>query len=177
MKRVRSSQEVAALGAGRRRGISGALIGFAVGLVFLVLSPEFHAANCVLMLTVATMGGIMAGRATAATFPPAAGQSGRLGGTLASFGYAMPFVVSYALQAATLNAEGAARLIGALDPAQVAAIRGAGFEMGVTYFQQQFVSYMGAYVIFGALFGQIQGWLGGVIGRRSIPATAPTRLV
>lgn len=173
MKRIRPPEEIAALAAGRRRGLAAGLIGVAVGLVFLALSPEFHAANCVLMLTVATMGGIMAGRATAASFPPAAGQAGRFGGTLAAFGYAIPFVVGYAAQAATLNADGAARLIGALDPAQVAAIRSAGFEMGVPYFQQQYVSYIGAYTLFGALFGQAQGWLGGLIGRRSIRPTPP----
>ncbi len=172
MKKQRNPEEMRALAAGQRRGYVASAIGLAVGLLFLVLAPEFHAANCVLMLTLATMGGMMSGRTAAGIHLLSAGRAGRTGGTLATFGFAIPFVISYSLQAATLSEAGVARLLGTMDPAQMAAISRAGLAPGMVYFQQQYVSFIGAYVIFAALFGQVQGGIGGLVGRRSQVAAA-----
>ena len=168
MKQQRHPNELAALSAGQRRGRVAGLIGLAVGLLFVVLAAEFHAANCVLMMTTALMGGIMAGRAAAVVHAPVAGRAGRSGGTLAAFGLALPFAVFYGVQAATLTDAVAARMLEALGPAQATAIAQAGITPGLVYFQQQYVSYIGAYVIFAALLGQIGGWVGGLVGRRSV---------
>ncbi|MEO6061990.1 MAG: hypothetical protein ABIQ99_08635 [Thermoflexales bacterium] len=172
MKQQRHPNEVAALSAGQRRGRVAGLIGLAVGLLFVVLAAEFHAANCVLMMTTALMGGIMSGRAAAVVHAPVAGRAGRSGGTLAALGLALPFAVFYGIQAATMTDMTAARMLEALGPAQASTIAQAGISPGLVYFQQQYVSYIAAYVIFAALLGQIGGWVGGLIGRRSVVKAA-----
>ena len=100
MKQQRHPNEIAALAVGQRRGRVTGLIGLAVGLLFVLPAAEFHAANCVLMMTTALMGGIMSGRAAAVVHAPAAGRAGRSGGTLAAFGLALPFALYHGFQAA-----------------------------------------------------------------------------
>ncbi|HQV30026.1 MAG TPA: hypothetical protein PLG23_15170 [Thermoflexales bacterium] len=172
MKQQRHPNEAAALAAGQRRGRVAGLIGLAVGLLFVLLAAEFHAANCVLMMTTALMGGIMSGRAAAVAHAPVAGRAGRSGGTLAAFGMALPYAVFYGVQAATMTDAIATRMLEALGAGQATAIAQAGITPGLVYFQQQYVSYIGAYVIFAALLGQIGGWVGGLIGRRSVVKSA-----
>ncbi len=172
MKQERHPNELAALAAGQRRGRAAGLIGLAVGLLFVVLAAEFQAANCVLMMTTALMGGIMSGRAAAVEHAPAAGRAGRNGGTLAAFGLALPFCLYYGFQAATMTDATVARQLAALSPAEATTIAQAGITPGLPYFQQLYVSYIGAYVIFAALLGQIGGWVGGLIGRRSVEKSA-----
>ena len=172
MKQQRHPNELAALAAGQRRGRVAGLVGLAVGLLFVILAAEFHAANCLLMMTTAIMGGIMSGRAAAVTHAPVAGRAGRSGGTLAAFGLALPFAIYYGVQAATMTDAAAARMLQALGPDQATAIAQAGLTPGLVYFQQQYVSYIGAYVIFAALLGQIGGWVGGLVGRRSVVKSA-----
>ena len=99
MKQQRHPNEIAALAAGQRRGRVTGLIGLAVGLLFVLLAAEFHAANCVLMMTTALMGGITCPGAPPplSTRQPPDGQGG---GTLAAFGLALPFALYYGFQAA-----------------------------------------------------------------------------
>lgn len=172
MKKQLHPDEPRALAAGQRRARAAGLIGLGLGVVFVLIAGEFHAANCVLLITIAAMGGIMAGRSAGVIYPPAAGSAGRSSGTLAAFGFALPFVVFYAVQAATITEEIAAGLLAALGPDIATAIAQAGYTPGAAFFQQQYVSYIGAYVIFAALLGQVGGWVGGLIGRRSVENAA-----
>ena len=175
MKKQSHPNALTALAAGQRRGRVAGLIGLAVGVLFVALAPEFHAANCVLMMTTALMGGIMSGRAAALVHAPVAGLAGRGGGTLAACGLALPFAVFYGVQSATMTDAVATRMLEALGSGQATAIAQAGITPGLAYFQQQYVSYIGAYAIFAALLGQIGGWFGGLIGRRSVVKSAAAR--
>ncbi|MBX7214628.1 MAG: hypothetical protein K1X39_11505 [Thermoflexales bacterium] len=168
MKKQRTATEVSATAAGHRRGRTAALIGLAVGLLAAFVAPDFHAANCVLLIAVAVMGGIMAGRTAAMHHPGSAAALGRSGGTRAAFGFTLPFIAIFAWQALRMDADQVARLMAALSPPEIEAIKQAGLTIGASYFQGQLISYIGAYILFGALWGQLGGWIGGLIGRKSL---------
>ena len=150
-----------------------ALIGFAVGLVLFLVTPDVSAIHLIIIAAL----GVSAGLMTARTVPTNArdqmrGAGGSGGGT-AGTAYALSFVVYYFYRFITLNSATLAQRMQTLSAEDVAAAQAQNLQIGIEYFQSRDISYLFFFLIFGWFVGWVFGMIGGLIAKRSTNAQAP----
>lgn len=142
------------------------LIGLAVGLVMLLISPDFLALHLVMAAAVGVSAGLATGRAVLGIDRNAARGAGGAGGALGGLGYALPLIAYYLYRFITFNDAEFARRANQLTEQETAAIQQAGFVIGPDYFRQQDVSFIFFFLILGGLIGWAFGMVGGLLAKR-----------
>lgn len=142
-------------------------MGLAIAILLLMLSPDFLALHALLIAIIGLVSGHAAGRAARAIDPKHARSAGGRVGRMAGLGYALPPMAYYFYRFITFGEGEFERRLAQLAPEQAEAIRKAGFILSAEYFQQQDVSYIFFFLLFGALLGWLLGMVGGLLARRS----------
>jgi hypothetical protein len=165
VKRTRTPSEEVVSEATRKTGLRFLLIGLAVGLVMLLITPDFLALHLVMLAVAGLSAGMVTGRAVVNIERDAARGAGGAGGTFAGLGYALPFMAYFFYRFITFDDAEFARRAAQLSPAETAAIQQAGFVLGPEYFRQQDVSFIFFFLILGSLIGWLAGMVGGLIAK------------
>jgi hypothetical protein len=172
VKRTRTPSEEVVSEATRKTGLRFLLIGLAVGLVMLLITPDFLALHLVMLAVAGLSAGMATGwavvsieRSDGTDHRNAARGAGGAGGTFAGLGYALPFMAYFFYRFITFDDAEFARRAAQLSPAETAAIQQAGFVIGAEYFRQQDVSFIFFFLILGSLIGWLAGMVGGLIAK------------
>ena len=172
MKRTRTPNEEAVGAATRKTGLRFLLIGLAVGLVMLLITPDYFALHLTMLAALGVAAGLTTARAVLGIDTREARSAGGSGGAYAGFGYALPFIAYYLYRFITFNDAEFARRLAQLSAKETQAIQQAGFAIGFEYFRQQDVSFIFFFLIIGTLVGWLLGMVGGLLSKRSAATQA-----
>ena len=167
MKKTYTPTEIATSAATRKTGLRFLVIGLGVGLVMLLLTPDFLALHLVMLAAVGVSAGLATGRAVLGIDRNEARSVGGAGGAYAGLGYGLPFIGYYFYRFVTFNDAEFARRANLLSSKETLAIQQAGFVIGPAYFQQQDVSFIFFFLILGVLVGWAFGMAGGLLAKRN----------
>ncbi len=168
MKRIRTKEELAATAAARKQGRIYLLIGLAVGIVMLLLSPEFMLMNTVVMTALAISGGLVAARAAMLHRVESALSAGSIGGLWATLGFALPFSAYFYYRYYTLTEAAALQRLSQMSVEQQTYFRNIGITLGTEFVFGEYISYIFYYLFFALIAGWMLGMIGAAITKRSL---------
>ena len=169
MKRIRTKNELAAMAAARRQSRVYLLIGIVIGVVMVLLSPEFMLMNTIVMSALAISGGIAAARAAIAHRMDSAISAGGIGGLWATLGFALPFSGYFYYQYWILTEARAVARLNQMSPDLQAYYRSLGISLGPEFIAGEYISYIFYYMLFALIMGWILGMVGAAIAKRRVP--------
>jgi hypothetical protein len=168
VKKIRTPQQIEAASAARKRALFVAVITFIAGALMLLLTNNFAALHCVMLMAVALSGGIAAGRAAHPIDPNSARNAGMTGGLYAAIAFALPFIFYNLVLLFNINDQTAAARAAQLTPAEIANIQQFNVLIDAEYFRRQDTAIVFGYLFFALLFGAIVGSIGGIIAQRQL---------
>ncbi len=166
VKKIRTAAQIEAAGAGRKRALFVAAIAFIAGALMLLLTNNFVALHCVMLMAVALSGGIAAGRAAHPIDADSARSAGVNGGLYAAVAFALPFILYNLVLLFGIN-DATARAA-QLTAGEIANIQQFNVAVDAEYFRRQDTAIVFGYFFFALLFGAIVGMIGGIIARRQL---------
>jgi|GEM_PF-1413777 len=173
MKRTYTPAEQASQKAVKAATPRMALIGFAIGLVMFLVTPDISAIHLVIIAALGVSAGLMTARTLPATARDQMRGAGAGGGSTAGAAYAIPFVAYYFYSFITLNATTLAQRIQTLTADEIAAAQAQNIQIGIDYFQSRDISFLFFFLMFGWFVGWIFGMIGGLIARRNSSQKVP----
>lgn len=168
MKKVRTPAQIEATGAARKRALFIAAIAFIIGALMMLLTNNFVALHCVMLMAVALSGGIAAGRAAFPIDHDSTRSAGMTGGLYAAIAFVLPFILFNLVLLFSINDQSVAARTAQLTPAELANIQQFNVLIDAEYFHRQDTAIVFGYLFFALLFGAIVGLIGGIIARQQM---------
>lgn len=168
MKKVRTSAQVQAALAARKRALFVAVISFVVGILMLLLSNTFLALHCAVAAAIAWSGGSAAARAAIPIDRDSFRAAGVTGGIYAALAYALPFMAYNFYRYLNVSEASVATRAAELTPEQFTMMEQFKVVLGAEFFRGQDISYVFGYLLFALLFGWIIGMIGGALAKQQM---------